>query len=86
MREYSGIWSKSYLGISEFSEDNSNLASIVKSIDANRVEVELSVLWVTEHGFLFTAVPKDCGDDFALSTRMIDISELDKEDNLILIE
>lgn len=84
--DYSGTWSETYLDPSDIEEDNSNLDSAIDSLEQDGAAVIIPMLRVVDDGFFFTAVPKHCNDDMALSTRKILLSELDNNEPLLMIE
>lgn len=81
-----GTWSDNYLDPSEVGDQGSDLSNLIEEIEQAESRVEGRMLQVTEDHFYFTAIPSNCGDDKVLSTKSLDISELDNADPLIVIE
>ncbi len=83
---YEGTWSDKFLDPSEVGDQDSDLSNLVEELEQAESRVDVRMLRVTKDHFYFTATPKHCGDDMALSTRRLDISELDNPNQLIVIE
>jgi hypothetical protein len=80
---HDGVWSEAFVDLNGVNESNIN--TVMASIDKSESRIEMSQLCVTKDAFKFTAVPKHLGNDMLLSTPFIGIAELGNETLLVRI-
>jgi KaiC/GvpD/RAD55 family RecA-like ATPase len=77
----------SYLfGASELEDVDDTDHAISEAADAlsdTKARVDVDSIMVRKHSFMFTAIPKHCGDSFMLRTASVSIAQLDDGDNVV---
>lgn len=81
--DYSGTWSDAYINPHSIPANSPELIKTIEMLEADAAQVEIPMLRVTEDGFFFTATPKHCNDDMALSTNEIPLSALEDAEPFI---
>lgn len=79
--DYSGTWVSGEVDEDSWDVDAMDLDELVKFDEG----VDVPKLRVTADSFHFTALPKHCRDDMALTTRRVPISALDSADQYVAI-
>ncbi|MCU7556083.1 hypothetical protein OCL06_15940 [Alteromonas sp. ASW11-19] len=82
--DYSGSWYNACCALPAIKDDPDQfITDEVSGLEGAECRVEVPMLCVTQDKFKFISVPKHCGDNFSLSTRHIDIAELDTSTAII---
>jgi hypothetical protein len=82
---YDGTWSDTCIDSSE-NVTPTDLENLLPEIVSAEARVDIPMLVVTKHIFKFTATPKHCGEDVAVVTTPVRISDLDNDETLILLD